>query len=69
MDPAPSPPVASNATTTKISARPPATNGAVSSGRLVDPAQALMSVMSPLPYKSVVQIVLTLLNQTYLSVS
>ena len=42
MDPTPSPPVASKATTTKISARPPATNGAVSSGRLVAPAIALV---------------------------
>ena len=44
MDPTPSPPVASKATTTKISARPPATNGAVSSGRLVAPAQQLVAL-------------------------
>ncbi len=38
MDPTPRPPVASNATTNSTAASPPATNGAVSSGRLVAPA-------------------------------
>lgn len=46
IDPTPMFPVANKATTTKTSANPPATNGAVSSGRLVAPANISFARMS-----------------------